>query len=93
MKKEGVFTAQKNQLYLKVWETQHQNKKQIEELQKRKNELELQFGSIHDARIKVSETVFCGVIINMGKHTLHILEEKYRVVFRLEDYEIRGFNL
>ncbi|MGI6587765.1 MAG: DUF342 domain-containing protein [Peptococcia bacterium] len=93
MKATGNFTSGKNKLYLKVWETQYQNEKEIEKLQKQKNLLELQFGDISEARIKVQDTIYSGVVLNMGKHTLHILEEKYRVVFRLEDYEIRGFNL
>jgi uncharacterized protein (DUF342 family) len=93
MKAAGNFTSEKNKLYLKVWETRYRNEKEIEKLQKQKNELELHFGDIGDTRIKVLDTIYSGVVLNMGKHTLHILEEQYRVVFRLEDYEIRGFNL
>ena len=93
MKQEGNYSQQKQILYSQVVQTQAGNKQKLSELQKRKNELEFQFGDLKGACIKVMETVYSGVILNMGKHTLHLGEEKQRIVFQLDDYEIKGVSL
>ncbi len=89
---KGKLSAEKNQLYLKVWETQYATEKEIEKLANQKNELEFKLQDVGDVYIKVLETIYSGVIINMGKFSMHLLDEKYNVVFRVEDYEIRCFN-
>lgn len=93
MQEKGMLSADKNALYLKVWETQYQTEKEIDDLLNKKNELETKFEEIGDVSIKVMNTIYSGVVINIGKYSLLILEEKYRVVFRVDGYEIRGFNL
>ena len=90
---EGKLSADKNELYLRVWETQYATEKEIEKLVNQKNELDYKFQDIGDVFIKASETIYSGVVLKIGNHALHILDEKYNVVFRLEDYEIRSFNL
>ena len=92
MQAKGKLSAEKNQLYLKVWETQYATEKEIEKLANQKNELEFKLQDVGDVYIKVLETIYSGVIINMGKFSMHLLDEKYNVVFRVEDYEIRCFN-
>ncbi len=93
MKQEGNYSRQKQILHSQVLQTQNKNKLELSELQERKNDLESCFGDLKEARVKVLETIYCGVVLNMGKHTVHIDEEKRRTVFRLEDYEIRGFSM
>jgi len=90
---EGKLSAEKNELYLKVWETQYATEKEIEKLVNQKNELEYKLQDVGDVYIKATETMYCGAVLNMGKFSLHILDEKYNVMFRVEDYEIRCFNL
>ncbi|MDD2211451.1 MAG: FapA family protein [Clostridia bacterium] len=93
MQTTGGFSAEKKVVYNKVQNTYQQGETEIEKLENRKNELELQLEEVGNACIKVLDTIYSGVVINIGKISLPLYEEKSRLVFRLEDYEIRGFTL
>lgn len=93
MKLEGKLTEKKEAIFIKVKRSQYQLQKEIGEFMIRKNELELLFRNMEQAKIQVMNTVYCGVVINIGKAILNIIEEKHRVEFRLDDYEIKEVNL
>lgn len=93
MKVEGKLSVEKDAAFLKIKRSQYQLQKEIEEFKIRKDELEVLFHNMEQARIRVMNIINPGVVINIGKATLNTIEERQRVQFRLEEYEIKGVNL
>jgi len=91
--KSGTLSPEKNELFTKICRLQYQKEKDISELRTRMLELEEIFTAAETAKVRVMNTVYCGVIITIGKFTYYVDEERYRVEFRIEDFEVRGFNL
>jgi len=89
---QGKLSEDRNELYLRVWETQYATEKDIEELTNQKNDLEYRLQDVGDVFIKVTETIHSGVVLNMGNYSLPVFDEKDNVIFRVEDHEIRCFN-
>lgn len=92
-KRAGELSRDKQELFMKICRRQYQCQKEIEEFQNRKLELEQLFHEMGNPRIRVMNMVYCGVVVTIGNATLNVNEEKERVEFRLDDYEVRGFNL
>lgn len=91
--KLGKLPPDKNELFIRICRRQYQTEKEIAEAKKRLYELEEFFYAINQAKVKVMNTVYCGVVITIGKLTLNINEEKTRVEFRIDDFEVRGFQI
>jgi uncharacterized protein (DUF342 family) len=89
----GTLPADKKELLLKVRRTQFDLQREIDELSQRKFELELSFEHMENASIKVQNIINTGVIINIGKATINLIEEARRIEYRLIDYEIKGIML
>jgi uncharacterized protein (DUF342 family) len=91
--KSGTLPPKKKELFTKICRFQYQKEKEIAELKTRMLELEEIFTASEAAKVRVINTVYCGVIITIGKFTYYVDEERYRVEFRIDDFEVRGFNL
>jgi len=89
----GSLTGVKNELFLKICRLQYQIHREIEELKKRKMELEIQFHDMVKPKICVENSIHSGVNIVMGKSMFNVVEELYNVKFILDEYEIRHVPL
>lgn len=85
----GTLTEAKAELYLKANRLQYQINQEIEELSKRKNELEINFEEMENARITVEQNLYNGVTIYMGKSTYIVAEEMAAVTFSLDGLDIK----
>jgi uncharacterized protein (DUF342 family) len=91
--KTGTLPPDKNQLFTKIYRLQYQKEKEIAELKMRMMELEDIFTAAETAKIRVMNTVYSGVVITIGKSTYYVDEERNRVEFRFDEFEVRGFNI
>lgn len=85
----GTLPEAKTDLLLKANRLQYQINQEIEELGKRKKELEMKFEQMEKARINVENTIYNGVTIYMGKSTHIITEEMSAVTFSLDGLDIK----
>ncbi|MCR4440946.1 MAG: FapA family protein [Peptococcaceae bacterium] len=92
-KTTGSLPDNKNEIFLKVCRQQYQMTQEIENLKRRKNELENIFYNLEKARICVENKVFFGVTLYMGKSVFNVLEEMKSVVFKIEGFEIKHVPL
>lgn len=91
--KTGKLPPDKNELFTNICRLQYQKDKEIAELKNRMMELEEIFTAAETAKVRVINTVYCGVVITIGKFTHYVDEERYKVEFRYDEFEVRGFNL
>lgn len=93
MEEQGKLSSTKKDLFLRVKQALNQIEIELDELSQQRNEFENYSDEIRDVFVKATDTMYSGVIINIGKYNYEIYEDKYRMMFRIEDYEIRGINL
>ena len=87
--KTGALTGGKNEMFLRACRSMYQYRQDIEALTQRKDELELQFEKMDNARLSVEQNIYTGVNIVMGKDTFRVIEELRYATFKLEGYEIK----
>lgn len=87
--KQGKLPPGKEELLNKFGLVQQQMHQELEQASARKQELEEAFEGMDRARILVSDTVYPGVNISMGKSVYTVLEEMKYLLFYLEDLDIK----
>lgn len=91
--KMGELSEDKKEILMKYTRLQYHLSQEIEELNERKNELEIVFLNMEKAKVIVEEQLYTGVTIYMGKATFTVFDEMRRVVFTLEGYDIKYLPL
>lgn len=92
-KKDGQLDPRKNQLFIKLCGQYANQKKEIEIMKNRQEELELIFKEMKVARICVEKTIYPGVQIHMGKASLFLKEENSNVIYVLDRMDIKHMPL
>ncbi|MDD2401297.1 MAG: FapA family protein [Clostridia bacterium] len=91
--KQKALTAEKNELLVSTRRMQYELKKRKINLENRKNDLEEYFKKAKSADVEVLNTIYSGVVINIGNSTHDIIEEKSRIKYYYDGYEIKEGSL
>lgn len=91
--KMGDLPEDKKDILMKYSRLLYHLSQEIEELNERKNELEIIFLNMEKAKVIVEEQLYTGVTIFMGKATFNVFDEMKRVAFTLDGYEIKYLPL
>lgn len=87
--KYGELSVGKKDIFMKSSRLQYQMNQEIEELQKRKIELENMFISMEQARIIVENKLYSGITIYMGKSVYNVYDEMKKVMFFRDGIDIK----
>ncbi len=89
----GELPPDKNSLLLKLIRLLYQITQENEELGNRKAKLEEVFQDMVNARVRVENTLYPGVVIFIGKATYTVRDELRKVVLKLDGLDVKPYPI